>query len=111
MTSVSQSQDLGQYLDRRGFTPNPGNPAWLDRETGQQTVRVLHEPGETTLLYCLAPRSACLWEAVFSPGCPDTVIIAVIEAALRPPRPGPVGARAGRPRASGARAKEGGNPR
>ncbi len=101
VTSVSQSTDLGQYLDRRGFTPNPGNPTWLDHETGQQTVRVLHEPGETTLLYCLAPRSACLYEAVFSPGTPDTVIIAVIEAALRPPRPRPASARPGRPRAKG----------
>lgn len=111
MTSVSQSQDLGQYLDRRGFTPNPGTPTWLDREAGQQTVRVLHESGETTLLYCLAPRSVCLWEAVFSPGTPDTVIIAAIEAALRPPRPGLGGARPGRPRAGGARAKGGGDPR
>jgi hypothetical protein len=111
MTSVSESTDLGQYLARRGFTPNPGNPTWLDREAGQQTVRVLHEPGETTLLYCLAPRSVCLYEAVFSPGCPDTVIIAAIEAALRPPRPGPASARPGRPRASGARAEEGGEPR
>jgi len=109
MTSVSQSKDLGQYLERRGFTPNPGNPAWLDLGTGQQTVRVLHEPGETTLLYCLAPRSACLYEAVFSPGTPDTVIIAAIEAALRPPRP--ASARPGRRRASGARAKQGGDPR
>ena len=93
MTSVSQSTDLGQYLARRGFTPNPGNPTWLDREAGQQTVRVLHEPGETTLLYCLAPRSVCLYEAVFSPGTPDTVIIAALEAALRPPRPRPASAR------------------
>jgi hypothetical protein len=110
MTSVSQSQDLSRYLARRGFTPNPGNPTWLDREAGQQTVRVLHEPGETTLLYCLAPRSVCLWEAVFSPGCPDTVIIAAIEAALSPPPPRPDRARTDRPRSS-ARAKEGGDPR
>jgi hypothetical protein len=86
MTSSSQPPDLGQYLARRGFAPNPGNPAWLDRETGQQTVRVLHEPGEATLLYCLAPRHGCLYEAYFSHGTPDTVIIAAIEAALRPPR-------------------------
>jgi hypothetical protein len=87
MTSSSQPPDLGQYLTRRGFTPSPGNPAWLDHETGQQTVRVLHEPGETTLLYCLAPRSACLYEAVFSPGTPDAVITAAIEAALSPAPP------------------------
>jgi hypothetical protein len=104
MTSVSQSQDLGQYLDRRGFTPNPGNRAWLDLGAGQQTVRVLHEPFETTLLYCLTRPGVCLYEAVFSPGTPDTVIIAAIEAALRPPRPG-------RRRASGARAKQGGDRR
>ena len=55
MTSSSQPPDLGQYLARRGFAPNPGNPTWLDLGTGQQTVRVLHEPGETTLLYCLDP--------------------------------------------------------
>jgi hypothetical protein len=110
-TSSSKLTTLGQYLARRGFTPSPGNPTWLDLGTGQQTVRVLHEPGETTLLYCLAPRSVCLWEAVFSPGTPDTVITAAIEAALRPPRPGPASARPGRPRAGGARAREGGDPR
>jgi hypothetical protein len=104
MTSSSQSDALGQYLARRGFAPSPGNPAWLDLGTGQRTVRVLHEPGETTLLYCLALHSVCLYEAVFSPGTPDAVITAAIEAALSPPAPG-------RPRASGARAKGSGDPR
>jgi hypothetical protein len=28
-TSSSQPPDLGQYLARRGFTPNPGNPGFL----------------------------------------------------------------------------------
>jgi hypothetical protein len=110
MTS-SKPPDLGQYLARRGFAPNPGNPAWLDQETGQQTVRVLHEPGETTLLYCLHSRGGCLYEAVFSPGTPDVVITAAIEAALSPPRPKPARPRPGRPRASGARAKESGDLR
>ena len=91
MTSTSQPPDLSQYLARRGFAPSPGSPAWLDLSTGQQTVRVLHEPGETTLLYCLAPRSVCLYEAVFSPGTPDAVITAAIEAALSPPPPGQAG--------------------
>ncbi len=87
MTSSSQPSDLGQYLARRGFAPNPGNPTWLDLSTAQQVVRILHEPGETTLLYCLTPHSACLYEAVFSPGTPDAVITAAIEAALSPPPP------------------------
>jgi hypothetical protein len=81
----SKPAALGQYLARRVFTPNPGNPAWLDQQTGQQTVRVLHEPGETTLLYCLDAHRVCLYEAVFSPGTPDAVITAAIEAALGPP--------------------------
>ena len=86
MTS-SQPPDLGQYLARRGFAPSPANPTWLDLGTGQQTVRVLHEPGETTLLYCLAPPGVCLYKAVFSPGTPDAVVTAAIEAALSPPPP------------------------
>jgi len=85
VTTSSQPATLGQYLARHGFAPNPGNTAWLDRDTGQQTIRVLHEPGETTWLYCLDPRRGCLYEARFSPGIPDAVIIAVIEAALSTP--------------------------
>ena len=102
-TNSSQPIDLTQYLARRGFAPSPGNPSWLDLGTGQQTVRVLHEPGEATLLYCLAPHSVCLYEAVFSPGTPDAVITAAIEAALSPPRARPA-------RASGAPAKGSGDP-
>ena len=91
MTS-SKPAGLGQYLARRGFAPSPGNPTWLDHGTGQQTIRILHQPGEATLLYCLDAHSVCLYEAVFSPGTPDTVIIAAIDAALSPntPQPGPV---------------------
>jgi len=80
--TASQPPNVPEYLARRGFAPSPENPAWLDLGAGQQTVRVLHQPGETTLLYCLAPRSVCLYEAVFCPGTPDTVITAAIEAAL-----------------------------
>jgi hypothetical protein len=87
--TTSLPPDLTQYLARRGFAPNPDNPAWLDLDTGQQVVRVLHKPGETTLLYCLAPHSVCLYEAVFSPGTPDAVITAAIEAALSLPLPRP----------------------
>ena len=70
MSTSSQPPGLGQYLVRRGFAPNPGNPAWLELGTGQQTIRVLHEPGEATLLYCLDSYGVCLYEAVFSPGTP-----------------------------------------
>ena len=78
-----------------GTASNPGNPAWLDRGTGQQIIRVLHEPGETTLLYCLDYHRGCLHQAVFSPGTPDTVIIAVIGAApTHPSTPLPSACRA-----------------
>jgi len=84
MTGGSQPQGLGRHLARRGFAPSPGNPTWLDLGTGRQTVRVLHEPGESTLLYCLDSHGGCLYRAVFSPGTPATVITAAIEAILRP---------------------------
>jgi hypothetical protein len=87
MTSSSQLQDLDQHLARHRLAPNPGNGNWLDRNTGQQIIRVLHEPGETTLLYCLARQRGCPYEAVFIPGTPDAVIIGAIEAALSPPPP------------------------
>ena len=60
MTSGSMPPALGRYLARRRFAPSPGNPAWLGRNTGQQIVRVLHQPGEATLLYCLDPLCGCL---------------------------------------------------
>ena len=87
MTSGSEPAALGRYLARRGFTPSPGNPAWLDLATGQQVTRVLHTPGETTLLYCLDQHGGCLYEAVFGPGTPDAVVTAAIEAALSPSPP------------------------
>jgi len=87
MTGSSQPAALGQYLAHRGFAPNPGNPTWLDLNTGQQTVRVLHEPGETAFMYCLESRGGCLYEARFSPGTPSIVITAAIEVALSPPPP------------------------
>jgi hypothetical protein len=91
VTSSSQPAALGPYLARHRFAPSSADPAWLDRDTGHQVIRVLHEPGETTFLYCLDPRQGCLYEARFSPGTPDAVITAAIGAALSPP--GPAGAR------------------
>jgi hypothetical protein len=105
--TTSLPPDLTQYLARRGFAPNPGNPTWLDLDTGQQVVRVLHKPGETTLLYCVDPRQGCLYEAVFSPGTPNAVITATIEAALRtPPPPPPASQTRTRPAAGPQRARE-----
>ena len=92
MTSSSQPAALGRYLARHGFEPSPADPAWLDLDTGHQVIRVVHQPGETTYLYCLDPRRGCLYEARFSPGTPDAVITAAIGVALRPPRPVPAGA-------------------
>jgi hypothetical protein len=83
MTISSSGAGLGQYLARHGFAPNPGNTAWLDLDTGQQTIRVLCQPGETAWLYCLDPRRGCLYEVRFSPGIPDAVIIAAIDTAAR----------------------------
>ena len=97
MTSSSHPSTLRQYLARRCFKPAPANPAWRDRATGQQVIRVLHHPGETTLLYCLDQSGCCLYEAVFSPGTPDTLVIAAIHAALTPPLPQAGGKRAMRP--------------
>ena len=92
MTSSSQPAALGRYLARHGFAPSPADPAWLDLDTGHQVIRVVHEPGETTFLYCLDPHQGCLYEARFSPGTPDAVITAAIGAALTPPGPaGPGG--------------------
>jgi hypothetical protein len=84
------SASLDQYLTRHGFAPHPGNSACLDHDTGQQIIRVRHDPGEATLLYCLTPNAVCLYEAVFSPGTPDAVIIAAVQTALQhiPPQPG-----------------------
>lgn len=96
MTSSSQPPDLPRYLAGRGFAPSPGNRAWLELSTGEQTVRVRYESDGTVLVYCAdprstGPRSACLYEAVFSPGTPGAVITAAIEAALS--HPGPAGDR------------------
>jgi hypothetical protein len=104
VTSSSQPAGLGRYLARHGFAPSSADPAWLDLDTGQQVIRVVHEPGETTFLYCLDPHQGCLYEARFSPGTPDAVLSAAIGAALSPPRPAP--ASPGRPRAGRAREGE-----
>jgi hypothetical protein len=112
MTSNSSHQpsELNRYLARCGFTLHAGNRTWLDRDTGQQIIRVVRELGEQTELIALTPPSACLYKAIFSPGTPDDVIIAAIKAALSP-RHGSARTRPGRPQATGARTKEHGDLR
>ena len=69
MTGSSQPA-LGRYLARHGFAPSPADPAWLDLDTGHQVIRVVHQPGETTYLYCLDPHQGCLYEARVQPRHP-----------------------------------------
>ena len=87
MTSSSQPPDLDRYLARHGFRPQASHSTWLDRDNGQHVIRVVREPEEQTQLICLTPRSACVYQAAFSLGTPDAVIIAAVEAALssKPP--------------------------
>jgi hypothetical protein len=93
MTSDNSHQpaELDRYLARRGLTPHASGSTWLDRDTRQQIIRVVREPGEQTKLISLTPHSACLYQAAFSPGTPDTVIIAAVQATLNllPPPAGP----------------------
>jgi hypothetical protein len=96
MTSSPRPPDLDLYLARHGFAPHASHSTWLDCDTGQQIIRVVREPGEQTELISLAPHSVCLYKAAFSPGAPDAVIIAAVEAALSP-APEPADAWPGRP--------------
>jgi hypothetical protein len=100
MTS-SQPTDLDRYLARHGFRPQASHSTWLDCGNGQYVIRVVREPEEQTQLICLAPRSACLYQAAFSLGTPDAVIIAAVEAALCLAPPQAVGT--GPDRATGRR--------
>jgi hypothetical protein len=73
---------IRSYLADHGFTPSPRQATWLDRTTANRTVRVVSASGEETELICLAPHGICQYKATFSPGTPDRVIIASIEAAI-----------------------------
>jgi hypothetical protein len=106
MTSSRQPPELDRYLARRGIRPHSGRSTWFDRDTGQDVIRVVREPGEQTELISLTPRGVCLYKAVFSPGNPDAVIIAAVEAALSPPPPRPAGTGPGWPQVSGTRTRE-----
>ena len=70
MTSSSQPPDLDRYLARHGFRPQASHSTWLDRDNGQYVIRVVREPEEQTQLICLAPCSACVYQAVFGLGTP-----------------------------------------
>jgi len=79
--SSDQPSAIRSYLTDHGFTPSLRQATWLDRTTAHRTVRVVSAPGEDTELICLAPHGICQYKATFSPGTPDSVIIASIEAA------------------------------
>jgi hypothetical protein len=83
MTSSSQPPDLDRYLARHRFRPHGSHSTWLDRDNGQHVIRVVREHGEHTQLIFLTPRSGCVYQAAFSLGTPDAVIIAAVQAALR----------------------------
>jgi hypothetical protein len=105
MTS-SRPPDLDRYLARHRFRPQASHSTWLDRDNGQYVIRFVRGPEEQTQLICLAPCSACVYQAVFSLGTPDAVIIAAVEAALSPAcRRRPAPDRAGHGPAAHARRK------
>lgn len=109
MTSSREPADLDRYLACHRFRPHPGHSTWLDRDTGQHSLRAVREPGEHTELICLTPRGVWLYKAVFSPATPDPVIIAAVEAALNPPRPAGTGP--GTSHTTGTRMDKGGDLR
>ena len=107
----SQPPDLDRYLARHRFRPDASHSTWLDRDNGQHVLRVIREPSEPAALICLAPSGACLYQAAFSMGTPDAVIIAAVEAALSQAPPQATGTGPHRPRAGGARKKGRGDRR
>ena len=68
-------------------------------------------PAVPAALICLAPSGACLYQAAFSMGTPDAVIIAAVEAALSQAPPQAAGTGPHKPRAGGARKKGRGDRR
>ena len=107
----SPPPDLDRYLARHRFRPQASHSTWLDRDNGQHVLRVTREPGEPAALICLAPSGACLYQAAFSMGTPDAVIIAAVEAALSPAPPQAAGTGPHWPRVRGARKKGRGDRR
>jgi hypothetical protein len=98
----SPPPDLDRYLARHRFRPQASHRTWLDRDNGQHVLRVIREPGEPAALICLAPSGACLYQAAFSLGTPDAVIIAAVQASLSQAPPQAAGTGPHRPRAGGA---------
>lgn len=69
------------YLMELGFMPQDEG-AWFDRREGSRITRVVWDGEEETQVIALTSRGVCLYKAMFSPGAPEPVITAVIEAAL-----------------------------
>jgi hypothetical protein len=101
MDSSSRFQML-QYLMEQDFMPQDEG-AWFDRREGNRITRVVWDGEEESQVIALTPRGVCLYKAMFSPGTPDSVITAVIEAALAEAQ----SAQAGHPEQSPHRSRPG----
>lgn len=89
---------MPQYLLEHDFMPHREG-AWFDRREGNRITRVVWDGEEDSQVIALTSRGVCLYKALFSPGTPEPVIIAVIEAALGHAQAAQAGhpAREGRP--------------
>ena len=90
--------NLMDHLQEQGYEPQDSveGSDWYDLiVSGTGTVRVCLYPddGDRAEVYTFDGYMVCEWDAKFSPGTPDSAVIAVIEAAewqLAAKRGGPV---------------------
>lgn len=78
---VSPRFTMLDYLMELDFMPQDEG-AWFDRRGGSRITRVVWDGEEETQVIALTLRGVGLYKAVLSPGTPEPVITAVIEAAL-----------------------------
>jgi hypothetical protein len=82
-----QVLDQDRYLARRGIRPHASHSAWLDRDTRQSIIRVVHEPDEQNPADLPGTAQRLPVPDHLQLGTPDAVIITAVEAALSPPPP------------------------
>jgi hypothetical protein len=111
-SSSQRPPALLHYLQEQNFLPraergwlDPVERTWYDRDAGSMVIRVVCAPGDECRVIALAPRGVCLYQALFSPGTPHSVIIATIEAALA--QAGPADAAAAQRAGAAGRARPG----